>query len=94
MARHDENDRKRWADMQRMGRTRFILARGVLAWGLTTAVLYTLLMTLFDDAAPLPTLLLSLVLFPLGGIGWGALMWRVFHRRYGASSVGAARVGR
>jgi len=58
------------------GRGHFILWYGVLVWGVSTAVLSSLLMgwlktdrTFFDYA---PT---AFVIFPIAGVFWGASMW-------------------
>lgn len=66
-----------------LGRTRFILVRGVLGWGATTAVVWSLLMGLFMEGWSLwGTLPTALVLFPIGGYFWGAFMWRFFFKQH------------
>ncbi|MHC4375837.1 MAG: hypothetical protein ACYS26_04465 [Planctomycetota bacterium] len=54
------------------GRTRFILVRGVLGWGVTTAVLWSVLMAISEGWSPWSTLPTALALFPIGGYFWGA----------------------
>lgn len=59
------------------GRTRFILLRGVLGWGLTTGVAWSVLTSLtLEDSNLGVALPLALIMFPLGGYFWGAFMWR------------------
>jgi len=66
---------------------RFVLRCGVLAWGVTTAVLWTALMCLMRVAADaftwqraLVQLLVALVLFPIAGYFWGLWTWRAVQR--------------
>lgn len=64
------------------GRTRFILTRGVLGWGLTTGVLWSILMTFAMEGWSLwATLPLALIVFPIGGYFWGAFMWRFYSKQ-------------
>lgn len=72
----------RWAQVRRQGMVRFVLVRGVLGWGLTTALIYSLLMWGIAGANPRVLLPLSLLLFPLGGLLWGAAMWWLLERKY------------
>ena len=71
------NDEKKWEVTREAGRASFVLRYGVLAWGVTTALLFTLVRALEDGAdANVPlTLAASMLLFPLGGILWGHTMW-------------------
>lgn len=59
------------------GQIHFIVWHGVLGFGGLTALLYTVLTgwvrgfeAMRDDVA------MASVLFPIGGIGWGAITWR------------------
>lgn len=62
--------------MMEQGPIRFILLRGVLYWGVVTAVLYSLLMWLFMEGQTfLEIISYAIWIFPLGGIGWGGFMW-------------------
>lgn len=65
-----------------MGKWPFIVRHGVLAWGLSTAVLYVSIAFLFQgNIAPI-TAIAAFVSFPLLGIAWGGIMWRVYNRRW------------
>jgi hypothetical protein len=72
----------RWTRIRRKGPFRFILLRGVLGWGLAAGTLYSLVMWALTDAHLRLLLPLSLVLFPAGGLLWGAAMWWFLERRY------------
>ena len=67
----------RWHALREKGMLRFILVQGVLQWGIGTAVLWLVIMTVFagdsfDVVASAP---LALVIFPAGGVLFGFLMW-------------------
>jgi hypothetical protein len=67
------------AKIRALGRKQFVLRYGVLGWGLSTGLTFPLVegyMNGFDRFYGL--LIPSLVLFPLGGILWGRLMWMYF----------------
>ena len=62
--------------MMEQGPLRFILIRGVLYWGVTTALIFSLIMTFISpDETFLEILSSAIITFPLGGIVWGAAMW-------------------
>jgi hypothetical protein len=66
-----------------MGPWRFIILWGVIAWGLPTAVLFSLVMSLaLGDTDFLQVLPTALVAFPIGGAVWGAVMWALLVRRW------------
>ena len=76
-----DSDTKRAAALARaqkileQGPLRFIVVRGMLGWGVTTALLWCGLMTVFTDRAFLPLLTAALIGFPIGGLIWGGAMW-------------------
>jgi hypothetical protein len=54
----------------------FVLKYGVLGWGLTTGILWSLLMSWSDGFRSLYTLLPpAMVLFPTGGYFFGRMLW-------------------
>lgn len=57
------------------GMLRFIVYRGVLGWGITTAVIVQLIMSLTSDKSFFDGLIISLTIFPLGGILYGYVTW-------------------
>jgi len=73
----------RWASIREGGRRRYIVLTGVFGWGLLTALLSTVAGQLTGAPGPFPgRLAIALVMFPLSGILWGALMWSLGERRY------------
>lgn len=79
-----------------IGRSRFIWTRGVLGWGVTTAVLFAAVMAWSREmnlGMFLVTLGIALVLFPAGGFVWGALMWRLLVEKGMAAGTGGSDPG-
>jgi hypothetical protein len=65
-----------WFRAQSENRTSFIWTYGVLGWGVGTAVLWTVCMTWANGWSNLLTIgIPALILFPIGGYFWGAIMW-------------------
>jgi len=79
---------EKWAKLSKLGRRGFILRYGVLGWGVPTAILFSLVQAYSDGWDTfLLRLVPALVLFPLGGILWGAMMWRFLERRNARAMV-------
>jgi hypothetical protein len=74
----------KWSEIRARGRRRFILIRGVLGWGVLTAILLSIVGHVFlQGPAPfLGRLAISLALFPVGGIYVGTHSWSAGERRY------------
>lgn len=78
---------ERWEKRRAKGKWNFILIHGVLAWGVSTGILWSLVFHLVINAmffkVPfLPVFALSIVVFPLGGVAWGYWMWIYFEKVY------------
>ncbi|WP_394696075.1 hypothetical protein [Pseudoxanthomonas japonensis] len=70
-----EAARARWQKIREQAPLRFIVVRGMLGWGLITAVLWCGLMMVFTEREFLPLLTAALIGFPVGGLIWGGAMW-------------------
>jgi hypothetical protein len=69
------------AKLVKLGRSKFVLFYGVLAWGVPTAILFALVRGYSDGWGTfLPQLIIALILFPLGGVLWGRIMWKLLGR--------------
>ena len=83
-----QNDAKRatalarWQQIRAKGPLHFILLRGVLGWGVTTAILWCALMAVFTDKGRAQLLVVALIGFPIGGVVWGAAMWYIAERKF------------
>lgn len=76
-----ERRAERRARMIARGRGSFTLRYGVLGWGVPTAILFALYQGFTIGWGSFPYWLgLSLVIFPIGGWFWGAMMWRFLIR--------------
>jgi len=72
-----------WQKTRKLGRRRFIIRYGVLRWGLCTALLWSTLMYFWNEPGQFwVTLGIGVALFPIGGYGWAAAMWRINERAW------------
>ena len=67
--------------MIRLGRARYILYFGVLGWGLLTATLFTAWNLYTKKGLGAAEMIIPFVVFPLGGLLWGAAMWSVMKKQ-------------
>ena len=72
---------KRWQATRSRGRTRYLLVTGVLSWGVPMFVVMTFFVSPPKQMSP-SALLLSAVVWFLGGLLFGYMMWIVGERRY------------
>ena len=74
---------KKWEITREKGKARFILVNGVVAWGLPMFVVMTFLLNR-DRAKTDPAwmLVVSAVIWALGGACFGVAMWTISERRY------------
>ncbi len=78
----NEVQRSKWEQTRKIGRRSFILRYGVLGWGVPTAILFSVFMSLKNGASFLSVLPLAIVLFPVGGIAFGGIMWALSERQF------------
>ncbi|WP_147321325.1 hypothetical protein [Rhodoferax lacus] len=78
-----EKRMQRWAVTRAHGQRRFVLIHGVCLWGLITGISWSLLMWL-RGSMPNPAIQVpvAIVLFALGGIPWGLLVWRYSEKAF------------
>jgi hypothetical protein len=82
-----EQVRRGWSDMQRMGKVRFVLVRGVLGWGLSSAIVWSGLMSAGGGGTVAEYLKRVILTFPIAGVIWGILMWAIYERRMKREAV-------
>lgn len=76
MKQQNNKQKEAFKKMMEQGPLRFILIRGVLYWGVTTALIFSLIMSFISEEETFFEILSSAIwTFPLGGIVWGAVMW-------------------
>lgn len=74
---------EKWESTRNKGRIYFVLVHGVIGWGVVTAVLWSLIMqVVFPVNTFLVRTLIALILFPLGGLGFGLFMWHLNEKKY------------
>lgn len=66
----------------------YVLVYGVVSWGLSTAILYSLFQHFFGTPQTLASFAMALLVFAVGGLGWGAVMWRMLVRQLKPSDPG------
>lgn len=64
------------------GMVRFIVLRGVLGWGITTALIVQMIMSFSSDKSFFDGLTTSLITFPLGGILYGYVTWLMMLNKF------------
>lgn len=64
------------------GKWHYIFVHGMLGWGVSTAILFSLLQAFLGEVAFLDVMVFSLIMFPIGGLFWGLYMWSYFVRLY------------
>lgn len=64
------------------GKLHYIFVHGVLGWGVSTAILFSLLQAFSGEAAFFDVLPISFILFPIGGLFWGLYMWSYLGKQY------------
>jgi hypothetical protein len=76
------SDSEKLAKISQLGRTQYVLRFGVLGWGIPSAILFSVIQGYrFGWDGFLVQLILALIIFPLGGILFGRLMWRLLVKK-------------
>ena len=76
---------KTWEHTRELGIVRFTLINGVMAWGSTSALVMIVFLYAIaqgNKAALFPDLLLWAILFPIGGIAFGILVFKGNEARF------------
>lgn len=73
----------KWEKTRKKGKNRFIWINGVLGWGVTTAILWSSMMEVFEPSEEIWVRpLIALVVFSIGGIAFGHLIWNQAEKKY------------
>jgi hypothetical protein len=66
-----------------MGEKKFVWVRGVLFWGIFTALTWSVLMEYMNPSDNiLLRPIIALILFPIGGFFWGKWAWKANEKKY------------
>lgn len=80
-------DTASWAKFSKLGRSQYVLRYGVLAWGVPVAVLFVLSQGFLQGwTAAAFQAVPALILFPVGGLFYGRIMWSLYERQYGGTT--------
>lgn len=74
---------KKWKKIRSDGRSSFIWRKGVLQQGISTGILWSILMHFIQPQNPIwlrP--LVGIIIFPIGGYFWGLFTWKITERKY------------
>ncbi|MBA3031354.1 MAG: hypothetical protein FP816_21420 [Desulfobacteraceae bacterium] len=74
---------RKWEKIRSDGRSSFIWRKGVLQWGITISIFWSILMQIIQPQKPIwirP--LVAIILFPIGGYIWGLFVWKSTEKKY------------
>lgn len=67
------------------GKWHYIIMHGVIGWGITTAVLFSIFQVYTGTSSFMQQIVPALLIFPLAGAAWGAFMWSRINTLYQSS---------
>tara|TARA_A200000113_G_scaffold99631_1_gene89332 strand:+ start:503 stop:784 length:282 start_codon:yes stop_codon:yes gene_type:complete len=74
---------EKWAKTREKGKQRFVLVNVVLGWGITTAILWSVLMEFIEPSENVWVRpIIALIIFPIAGVVFGHLMWDKSEKAY------------
>lgn len=82
------NKWKKWEVIRERGKLNYLLVNGALAWGVPIGILFTAIMSYWNHGGIefneelYRTLLISIVIFSLGGMLYGQWVWNVMEKEY------------
>lgn len=96
MAAMTEEGIQRWTQIRARGKRRFILVNGVLAIGVTMAVMFIAMTSVFDSnfkpngfrGPAARTIFIAAIVYPLVGMLIGGLIWYSTERKYHGAVAG------
>lgn len=83
----NKKERIKWEKIRSTGKRNFVIQYGVIRWGIPAAILWSFLMHFWRPEEPWYIRpLVALVIFPIGGIFWGILVWNINENKYKAQA--------
>jgi hypothetical protein len=74
---------EKWKKVRAKGKWHFVLKYGIFFLGVSTAILFILILPMVNkDVSFIMIFPVSIVLFPLGGLLWGTIMWTLSEHIY------------
>ncbi|NGM84792.1 hypothetical protein G5B47_20525 [Paenibacillus sp. 7124] len=81
--------RSKWEKIRSKGRKHFLFYRGVIGWGIPTAIIFTFFTELLEndhsitfDYSFYMSLLKTLIILPVCGYFWGLWVWKWTEKNY------------
>lgn len=79
----NQKQHKKWSKSREKGEKRFVWFQGVLLWGVCTALFWSVLMEfLVPNENIFVRPIIAIILFPIGGYGWGKWVWKITEKKY------------
>ena len=89
---NEQNIFENWQSARNMGMKKYLLRHGVLTWGVSTFIVYWILVAIMNQfnsiktPMSLPNLIFTFLMFAVFGLIYGALVWRrnerIFKKKY------------
>jgi hypothetical protein len=74
---------ERWEKIRKQGKNSFVWRMGVMFWGITTAILWVLLMHfIFHTELTWRSLVIALIVFPIAGCFWAMSVWHINEKSF------------
>ncbi len=64
------------------GKWHFVIVYGVLGWGISTALLVTLIQTSISSSSFIEQISTALVIYPVSGLAFGFVLWMMVNNQY------------
>ena len=79
---------QKWAQIRIKGKAHFVLVKGVLLWGVSTAIIWSIFMQWGSPAEVFYTRpLAALAAFAVAGYFWGILTWHLSEREFSRTKI-------
>lgn len=87
----NEKQAARWAAVRQMGRGKYVAIRGMLAWGVTLAAVFTLVEYLTQGSISFNWLVIRLFVFAVLGFFVASFRWDSKERKYARTAAGSKK---
>lgn len=74
------------------GKWHFVIIYGVLGWGVSTALLVTMLQSYITSTPFVDKVTTALVFYPASGLGFGLVLWMILNNQYNKLVAGEEKL--
>ena len=64
------------------GKWYFVIVYGVFGWGISTALLVTLIQTYLSSSSFIDKISTALIIYPVSGLAFGLVLWMMANNQY------------